>query len=242
MGTQRSVRAIQHVAGEGPGLIQVALEREGIAMEITRVDLGDPVPEDLGDAGGLVVLGGPMGVYEADRFPHLRNELRLVEAAMRAGAPVLGVCLGSQLVAAALGARVAPAPAKEIGWLSVTLKEAGAADALLGPLGASFTALHWHGDVFDLPDGATSLASSAKTRHQAFRHGDRTYGLLFHLEATSQQVEAMVRDCGDELADAGVSAEELLAETERSVGPAAEIGVTLFRRWASLILAGDGSA
>ena len=222
MGARRFVRVIQHVDGEGPGLIAVALERDGVAIDVTRVHRGEPVPQELGDAGGLVVLGGPMGVYEADQYPHLRDELRLIEAALRAGAPVLGVCLGSQLLATALGARVAPAPAKEIGWFTVTTKPAAASDGLFGPLPASFGALHWHGDFFELPGGAASLASSAKTEHQAFRYGDRAYGILFHLEATPLEVHAMVDVSRNELENAGVSGEELLAETERSAASAAE--------------------
>jgi GMP synthase (glutamine-hydrolysing) len=235
MGTRRIVRALQHADGEGPGLIAVALECEGVAVEVTRVDRGEPVPRELGDAGGLVVLGGAMGVYEADQHPHLRDELRLIEAALRAGAPVLGICLGSQLLAAALGARVAPAPAKEIGWFAVTPKPAAASDRLFGPLPASFVALHWHGDVFELPGGATSLASSAMTKHQAFRYGDHAYGILFHVEATPLEVQAMVDASRDELEGAGVNAEELLAETGRRAAPAEEIGVPLFRRWAGLL-------
>ena len=235
MSVQRTVRVIQHMAGEGPGLIAVALERVGVAVELTRVDLGEPVPAALGDALGLVVLGGTMGVYEADQFPHLRDELRLIEATMRAGAPILGVCLGSQLLAAALGARVAPAPTKEIGWFAVTPKPAAAVDPLFGPLPASFIALHWHGDVFELPEGATSLASSVKTEHQAFRHGDRAYGILFHLEATAPQVRAMDDASLEELADAGISSAELLAETERWADAAAKLGVPLFERWAALL-------
>ena len=235
MSAQRRVRVIQHMAGEGPGLIAVAFEREGVAVEVTRVDLGEPVPADLGDAEGLVVLGGTMGVYEADQLPHLRDELRLIEATLRTGAPVLGVCLGSQLLAAALGARVAPAPTKGIGWFAVTPKPAAAADPLFGPLPASFVALHWHGDAFALPEGATSLASSAKTEHQAFRHGDRAYGILFHLEATALQVQAMDDASLEELADAGISTAELLAATGRWAGAAAEIGVPFFQRWAALL-------
>jgi GMP synthase (glutamine-hydrolysing) len=235
MGTRRIVRVIQHVDGEGPGLIAVALEREGVAVEVIRVDRGEPVPRELGDAGGLVVLGGPMGVYEADQYPHLRDELRLIEAALRVGAPVLGVCLGSQLLAAALGARVGPAPMKEIGWFTVTPKPAAASDRLFGPLPSSFVALHWHGDVFELPAGATSLASSTRTEHQAFRYGDLAYGILFHLEATPLEVHAMVGASADELAGTTVSGEELLAETERWAARAAELGLPLFRRWVGLL-------
>jgi GMP synthase (glutamine-hydrolysing) len=148
---------------------------------------------------------------------------------------VLGVCLGSQLLAAALGAQVAPGPAKEIGWFTITPKPEAAADPLFGPLPAGFVALHWHGDVFELPGGVTSLASSAKTEHLAFRYGDRAYGILFHLEATPAHVQAMVGASGDELAGGGLSAEELIAETERGAGPAAEVGVPLFQRWAALV-------
>jgi GMP synthase (glutamine-hydrolysing) len=234
MGTQPFMRVIQHVAEEGPGLVAVALGREGLAVEVTRVDLGEPVPEDLDGAAGLVVMGGPMGVYEVDRYPHLRDELRLVAAALRAGAPVLGVCLGSQILAAALGARVAPAPEKEIGWLPVTGTPAAAADALFGPLPPRFVALCWHGDAFELPAGATSLASSAKTEHQAFRYGDRAYGVLFHLEATEPVVKAMAGAFRDELAGAGVSVEALIAETRQHAAACAGIGVPFFQRWAAL--------
>jgi GMP synthase (glutamine-hydrolysing) len=235
MSAQRTVRVIQHMPCEGPGLIAVALARANVAVEVTRVDLGEPVPKDLGDAGGLVVLGGAMGVYEEEQFPYLRDELRLIEATMRADAPVLGVCLGSQLLASALGARVAPAPPKEIGWFAVTPKPAAVDDPLFSPLPASFVALHWHGDTFELPAGATSLASSARTEHQAFRHGDRAYGVLFHLEATAPHVRAMHDASLDELAEAGISSAALFAETERWADAAAEIGVPLFQRWAALL-------
>ncbi len=235
MGTKRAVRVIQHMAEEGPGLLAVALERAGAAVDVTRVDLGEPVPAELGDAAGLVVLGGSMGVSDADRLPHLSDELRLIDSALRAGAPVLGVCLGSQLLAAALGARVTRATAPEIGWLAVTPSPAASADPLFGALPSSFVALHWHGDVFDLPEGATLLASSAQTPRQAFRHGARAYGILFHLEATAPQVRAMADASVQELAGAGISPADLLAETGRWAGAAAEIGVPLFQRWAALL-------
>src|SRR4029453_12808101 len=130
---------------------------------------------------------------EGDQYPHLRHELRLIETALRHNVPILGICLGSQLLAATLGARVYPGQQKEIGWYPITLKDNASQDRLWHEIDCRFTALHWHGDVFDLPPGAVSLASSALTEHQAFRYGDRAYGLLFHLEVTPSQLQEMVQ-------------------------------------------------
>ena len=139
-------------------------------------------------------MGGPMGVYEQDRYPFLRDELRLIEAALKDGRPVLGVCLGSQLLAAALGAKVVKGPGKEIGWYPVSLLAGARDDRLFGSAPDSFTPLHWHGDVFDLPAGAVALATSEKTPLQAYRYGENVYGLLFHIEPDAAIVAGMVRD------------------------------------------------
>jgi GMP synthase (glutamine-hydrolysing) len=234
---RRVVRVIQHETGEGPGLIEEALALEGVACDVVRVDLGQPVPAALGDAVGLVVLGGGMGVNEAGQRPHLVEERDLVKAALGAGVPVLGTCLGSQILAWALGASVRAAPAKEIGWFEVTPGPAAATDPLFAPLPERFTTFHWHGDVFELPSGAVSLASSERTAHQAFRHGDRAYGLLFHLEVTPVHVRSMVSACGAELREAGVPGATLVDGAERWAGPAEAIAVPLFRRWAALLSA-----
>src|SRR5215831_3384402 len=122
------VRVLQHVAPEGPGRIAAALEARGCSIAVTRIDLGEAVPRSLDGIAALVVMGGPMGVYEADRYPHLLEEQRLIEAALRDCTPVLGVCLGSQLLAATLGARVYPGAQKEIGWFPVGLKKDAIAD------------------------------------------------------------------------------------------------------------------
>jgi GMP synthase (glutamine-hydrolysing) len=235
MPARRAVRVIQHHAGEGPGLLGEALAREGIACDVTRVDLGEPVPTELGDALGLVVLGGAMGVNEADLYPHLHAEEALVRAALDAERPILGICLGSQILAWALGARVHAAPAKEIGWLPVTLAPAAATEPLFKLLPARFTTLHWHGDVFDLPAGAVPLASSEQTAHQAFRAGARAYGLLFHLEATPAQVRSMVGEDDGYLEAAGVAGRTLIEGAGAWCGPAAEIAVPFFRAWAALL-------
>src|SRR5262249_22554762 len=139
-----------------------------LSARYVRSFAGKPVPQTLDDAG-LIVMGGPMGVYEADRYPFLRQEMALIERAVGDGKPVLGVCLGSQLLAAALGADVYKGPQKEIGWYPITLSEAGARDRLLAGVPRTFIGYSWHGDVFAVPPGATGLASSELTACQAFR-------------------------------------------------------------------------
>jgi GMP synthase (glutamine-hydrolysing) len=230
------VRVLQHIEAEGPGLVAQALGSRDVDVAVTRADRGEPVPEHLDAAVGLLVMGGPMGVYEVDRYPYLASEQRLIESALRADVPVLGICLGSQLLAATLGANVAPGARKEIGWFDVTRREASADDALLGTTPLAFRALHWHGDVFDLPAGAVSLARSELTAHQAFRHGERAHGFLFHLEAGHAQVVAMAKEFADELRDAGVDGAALVAETPAAVRDVAPVANAVFAAWADSVV------
>jgi GMP synthase (glutamine-hydrolysing) len=158
----KRVSIIQHHPCEGLGTIAEALKRAAVEPNFIRAFDGQPVPKQIGDAAGLIVMGGPQSVYEQQKFPYLSHEIRLIEDAIRREKPVLGVCLGSQLLAAALGASVYPIRQKEIGWYRVALTPA-AANGLFEGEPRSLTAFHWHGDVFDLPRGATLLASSALT-------------------------------------------------------------------------------
>lgn len=231
------VLAVQHVAVEPPGAIEAAVRAAGLAFSVVRVDRGEPVPRSADGLGGLVVMGGPMGVRDAGRLPHLGDELRLLESALARGIPVLGVCLGSQLLAAALGATVERGPRPEIGWYPVTLEPAALEDPLFGPLPRRLAALHWHGDSFALPRGAVQLARSELTPCQAFRHG-RAYGLLFHLEADAAQLEAMTLDLGEELEEAGVAEDQLLRGARLHLAEARRLGLGLFGRWAGLAKGG----
>lgn len=169
---------------EGPGLIGFEAEARGLHTDIRRLDLGVslPLPNEV---EGLVVMGGPMGVYETGRHPFLLKECSLIAELVRRNQPVLGVCLGAQLLARALGARVFPGHGAEIGCGSVHLTSEGSQDPLLGPAGPNIPVFHWHGDTFDLPEGATLLASSTDYPHQAFRYGKCAYGLQFHIEPDS---------------------------------------------------------
>jgi GMP synthase (glutamine-hydrolysing) len=225
---------LQHVAVEGPGRIAAALAAAGIEPRAVRIDQGAAVPRTVGDARGLVVMGGPMGVYEADRHPHLANELALIRDALARDVPVLGICLGSQLVAAALGAEVRPSGTQEIGFLPVTLADGASDDPLFAGVAPAFTALHWHGDVFDLPPGAAHLASSAMTAHQAFRRG-RAWGLLFHLEADAAQVRAMAETFAADLARANVDAAKLVAAADALTSRLGPVADTVFSRWVALL-------
>jgi len=232
-----TVLCVQHVAVEPPGGVAEAVRGAGLGLTVVRIDRGETVPRSAEGLAGLVVMGGPMGVPQADRHPRLKDELRLVESALKRSVPVLGICLGSQLLAAALGARVERGPRLELGWLPVSLEPEARQDPLFGPLPPELVALHWHGDVFDLPRGASSLARSSLTRHQAFRHGT-AWGILFHLEADGAQVEAMARAFAEDLAEAGVSEDQLLGGARKHLAAARRLGRGLFDRWATLVEGG----
>jgi GMP synthase (glutamine-hydrolysing) len=231
------VYVLQHAEPETPGLLADILGERGVAMETIRTYAGERVPATVEGRGGLVVMGGPMGVYEQDRYPHLTDEIRLIQDAVARGVPVVGVCLGSQLVAAALGAKVAPAH-KEIGWHSLTLTEAALGDPLWSGIDRVIEVLHWHGDAFDLPPGAVSLAASRHTACQAFAYGRKTYGFLFHMEMSEPMVGAMVAAFRDELAAAGETAAQILARAPDGVRGMRSFAGIVFRRWADLLGSG----
>jgi GMP synthase (glutamine-hydrolysing) len=184
-----SLYLVQHADGEGPGLLQPLIEERGLPVRRVRPHRGESVPRSAGDAAAIVILGGPMGVHEADRYPHLRDEIRLAEDALRRGVPILAICLGSQILAAAAGARVYRGPAPEIGWFEVTLTPEGRGDPVVGALPAQGMMFHWHGDTFDPPAGGTLLASSRLYTQQAFRAGPRAWGVQFHPEITEEMVD-----------------------------------------------------
>lgn len=192
------IHYIQHVRFEGLGSIEPWAMARGHQLSVTRTFARDPFPSPE-DYDWLIVMGGPMGAYDEDKHVWMAEEKSTIRAAIDAGKCVLGICLGSQLIADVLGARVYPGPEKEIGWLPITKSESGRAHPLFAAMPDPFTVFHWHGDTFDLPAGATLLASSAGTRHQAFIYGDRVVGLQFHLENSAETIAGMVEHGADEL-------------------------------------------
>ncbi len=188
MGAGDPWTVIQHVAFEGPGSIALAVTDAGAQLTVVRVDGGDaiPPPAAVADMAGLVVMGGPMGVH--DDLGWLADERALLRAAVGAGRPVLGVCLGAQQLAAALGAPVEPGPAPEYGIGEVHLSADAIGDPVFGPAPSPLPCVHWHGDTFGLPEGAVRLAGNDAYENQAFRVGARAYGLQFHVEVTASLV------------------------------------------------------
>ena len=191
------ILAFRHVAFEHLGRISDSLTSHDLECEYIDLPSGS-APPDIERAAGLIFMGGPMSAN--DEEPYIWQEIEIIRRAVSFGKPILGVCLGAQLIAKALGARVFPNPVKEIGWYPVHWTDAAAGDPLLHGLSGSDTVFHWHGETFDLPRGAELLASSELCRHQAYRVGTNIYGLQFHLEVTPEMIADWLRqdaNCGD---------------------------------------------
>jgi GMP synthase (glutamine-hydrolysing) len=231
----RKVLVLQHAESENLGTIEDALVAAGVAFEYVRTFDGQPIPRDIDGSSGLIVMGGPMGVYETDRFPFLIQEMKLIEAFLKAQRPILGVCLGSQLLAAALGAKVRKGKRKEIGWFLVELSPASTHDRLWSGQPSPFVAYHWHGDIFDLAEGAVPLASSDITQVQSFCYGGLAYGILFHLEVTERHIWEMLKEFAGEIQHENLDAEGILLQAGFLLPPLQQIGATIFRRWTELV-------
>jgi GMP synthase (glutamine-hydrolysing) len=228
------VLVLQHIACEPPGVYEDVLNERGATIRRVELDEGDPLP-DWRAFDAIVAMGGPMGALDEDQHPWLVDEKRLIADAVRSGLPFWGVCLGVQLLAASLGARVYPGSAPEVGLLPVTLTDEALADPVFAGMHRELLSLQWHGDTFDLPDGAARLAGSPAYPNQAFRFGTVAYGVQFHLEVSP----GLAREWADVPAYAeslermlGPGAlDRLLAQLEANADVVLSDGRRLFERW-----------
>jgi GMP synthase-like glutamine amidotransferase len=230
------VLVLQHIACEPPGVFEDVLV--GRAHELVRVELdeGEPLPDGTWDA--IVAMGGPMSVNDENEHSWLVGEKAAIAEHVRAGRPFWGSCLGAQLLASALGARVYAGPAPEVGVLAVELTAAGLDDPVMGALPPAIDTLQWHGDTFDLPDGAVLLASSPAYPHQAYRVGGVAYAVQFHVEVTEAMGEEWAgvpayAEYADRVLGPGGS-ERLLAEFRVSSPLMQQHARGLFERWCDL--------
>ena len=223
----KSAIAIRHVAFEDAGTLKPILEERGIELRYLEAGIDDLSPAK--DADLLLVLGGPIGIYEVERYPFLKHELATIEAAVKKGVPVVGICLGCQALAAVLAARVYPNIEKELGWDELTLTKEGKAS----PLGVleGLRVLNWHGDTFDLPAGATRLASTPITPNQAFVWGPKVLALQFHVELPERDLERWLIGHTLELTMSKVDLSKMRADTARYAPAVNEASRKLFNTW-----------
>lgn len=240
MSRMARIAVLQHFVCENEGVFGDALRAAGHTL--TRVPLYDgssvPAPDDF-DA--WLVMGGPMNVDDCEEHAYLRPERELLRQLIERDAPVLGICLGCQLLARAVGARVYPQRPKEIGLFEIRMTPVAAADPLFGPMGRRQEVFQWHGDTYDLPAGALHLARSDRYEQQAFRLGRRVYGLQFHLECTPEIVANLAQACAGELAELP-GADRLdprLPRFSERLARQNEMAQAMIQRWSAFIRSDD---
>ena len=232
----RPLTVFRHITCEGPGYLAEVLERNAVPYDIVRIDQGDSVPSSIEGSAGLVFMGGPMSVN--DDLPWVEQEQALIRQAQAAGLPVLGHCLGGQLICAALGGTVGANPVKEIGWHAVRSAETAAARHWLGEQPGEPELFHWHGETFSLPEGADLLLENDNCAHQAFAIGN-TLALQCHVEMTAPMVAEWASLYEDELQNPGdtvQSAEQMTSGLAERIEAAQQVADRLYQRWLQPVL------
>lgn len=236
------ILVLQHVESEGLGIIDGAVKRKGFVADFIRVFKGERIPRNIQRYAGLIVLGGPMGVYEEEIYPFIKDEIALIKSAVKGEIPVLGICLGSQMLAKAAGADVYKGKKKEIGWYDVRLTDEGKRDRLFIGLPDRFIVFQWHGDTFDLGTDLKSvpskcLASSELFPHQIIKVGKNAYGLQFHLEVTEEMIREWIDVNDKELLSvkAYIDPKEILKDTSAYIETVHRYGEVVFNRFLNLI-------
>ena len=231
----RKLLVFQHAPSEPLGVLDPMLRRWGFRIRYANFARDPGLRLDLSRYNGLVVLGGPMNVDQVEQFPHLETEIAAIREALRLEVPVLGICLGAQLLAAALGARVRPNRVPEIGWYRLQPATTAAEDRLFRHFDEQQHVFQWHAYTFDLPPGAVHLASTESCEHQAFRYGARAYGLQFHLEADEPLIQRWLNVPAYRAEVEGtIGVEQVLRETRAHVAPALSLGERVFHEFLEL--------
>ncbi len=228
----KKILVLQHEAHEGIGAFEPLFHKPGQQVITKKLYSGDQVPldEELCEYSGVVLMGGSISANDGDKLKFIADELKMIPQAIQLRLPILGVCLGAQLIAKALGAKVTRGPQKEIGWYPLTLAPASNKDPIFGMLPSPAVLFQWHGETFDIPSGGMRLAGSALYINQAFRYMDRVYGLQFHPEMTDSMLRNWVEIGEQEIIDAGLNPKQILTDMLKYIPG--------MRRWAHQIATG----
>lgn len=234
----KKLLVLQHVPHEILGTLNPLLKRAGFRIRYVNFARHPDAEPSLDGYDGMVILGGPMSVNDAHRLPHLNTEMRLIEQALQRDLPVLGICLGAQLIAKTLGARVYANGEKEIGWYDVSPTDHGEADPLLAEFGESEKIFQWHGETFDIPRSGLHLAFSSLCAHQAFRYGANVYGFQFHLEVDEPMIHRWLRVAENkkEISTLGgkIDADQIQAVTPLYIGRLKQLSERVFGEFTRL--------
>ena len=233
------VLVLQHVPYEILGTLDPLLRQAGYRIRYVNFGRSPEAEPDVDKYQGLIILGGPMNVDMRDQYPHLDTEIRIIRRAVERNIPILGICLGAQLIAKALGANVYQNPIKEIGWYNISLTGEGKRDPLLRHFEDTKRIFAWHGDTFELPEGATHLAHGETCKNQAFRIGDNIYGFQFHLEVDGPLVDRWLNTpvYQKEIAstEGRVCPDNVREETTRHIGEQMHLSEQVFGEFLNLM-------
>jgi GMP synthase (glutamine-hydrolysing) len=224
---------LRNAPAEGLGLVANAMRDYGVHHRYLDPPRGDALPKDLRGIGGLVVLGGPQAAYDVDKHAWLAAEVALIERAVTAGRPVLGICLGAQLIAQVLGSRVYAGERREVGWHPIRLTDDGKDDPLFFGAPEELTVFQLHGDTYELPPDAVNLATSSAFEQQAFRWGELVYGFQFHMEFTDAIIGRLATEADSQryITEAGVDPKQLVADSPKHVAALTEVAEQVFGRF-----------
>jgi GMP synthase (glutamine-hydrolysing) len=231
----KPVLIMQNDAREGAGLLASLMKANGVPQEAVLGDKANYTTLKAEDFGALVILGGAQSAYETDAYPYLKQEMALCKDFIGESKPVVGFCLGAQIMACALGGRVYPGKQKEIGWYDLHLTGEASADALFSGYPQTLLAYHFHGDVIELPPGATNLAYSELTKCQLFRFGNSAYGFQYHAEADLPLVKAMCVNNASYMADNGFDRELIACQSEQHASRFEQANEKVFKRWLNFV-------
>ena len=228
--TQKRILVIQHIDIENPGIILDLMSKKGISYDCVKIKNNNL---NLFDYDGLLIMGGPMSVNEKDQYSFIDAEIELVNHYLKLQKPILGICLGSQIIASALNSSIYKNSKQELGWHDVSLSQTK--DTIFENLENNFLAFHWHGDIFNLPDNSIQLASSKISNIQAFVFQKQCYGILFHLEVTKEIVQNIVNKFESDLIFESIDKSTILDELEEKIEKINFNGKIIFNRWLNLI-------